>query len=321
MSCPTSGFLKDSNLNLLSSTLTEAEALHAYLSVIAPEYDIDSIVEGIVRSYPSPMDIFYYDHESSPFPIFEDKELLHNIASMKGYSALYHMYCKFRSYTYIDNEYIASIVAARFSSIISEQVWYFGMFDDGAITPLRYVSAGDFGQVMFGKKKPDENEDKPYHKFLTPFEQKMGVNTDLPIYECEGIIAELMGEIPLDPEDSDLGFFEMVEHEAKQQATLGRILTSVVVIHNHPRGTCLPSEEDDLATEELIPALAKNNPGIVLREHIVVGDDGLYFVYDHDYFPREGHSIRNKDRKRLKKRMDSFEKSENASKSLMNNMY
>ena len=47
-----------------------------------------------------------------------------------------------------------------------------------------------------------------------------------------------------------------------------------LLIHNHPNATCLPSNNDKEVTE-IIEHVA-NLLGVVLVDHLIVGEDGIY---------------------------------------------
>ena len=49
---------------------------------------------------------------------------------------------------------------------------------------------------------------------------------------------------------------------------------SIVVVHNHPSGICLPSARDDSATAQI--ALICKLSGIDLYDHVIVGDGDAY---------------------------------------------
>lgn len=53
----------------------------------------------------------------------------------------------------------------------------------------------------------------------------------------------------------------------------------VVVAHNHPDAPCSPSPEDDRFTAQLQLLCSLN--GIKLRDHIIVGNDGMYSYFTH----------------------------------------
>ena len=58
---------------------------------------------------------------------------------------------------------------------------------------------------------------------------------------------------------------------------------SVVVCHNHPGGSCLPSRDDDSITFDIRNALQPL--GIVLLDHVIVSRFGFYSYRQHEYEP------------------------------------
>lgn len=48
----------------------------------------------------------------------------------------------------------------------------------------------------------------------------------------------------------------------------------VLLGHNHPSGSCMPSREDDKCTQEIMKLL--NTLGMQLYDHIIVGADGVF---------------------------------------------
>lgn len=52
---------------------------------------------------------------------------------------------------------------------------------------------------------------------------------------------------------------------------------SLILVHNHPSGDPSPSQEDDAITSRI--ACAGALLGIILLDHIVIGDGGRYFSY------------------------------------------
>lgn len=64
----------------------------------------------------------------------------------------------------------------------------------------------------------------------------------------------------------------------------------VVLIHNHPEGPALPSPEDDMTTELLRNAGAML--GIVLLDHLIIGEDGYYSYVERERLPAPRPSAR-----------------------------
>ena len=65
---------------------------------------------------------------------------------------------------------------------------------------------------------------------------------------------------------------------------VGRVLiahspSGIVVAHNHPQDSCRPSVQDDRFTAELQLFCSLNK--IKLRDHIIVGTDGMYSYFAH----------------------------------------
>ena len=56
---------------------------------------------------------------------------------------------------------------------------------------------------------------------------------------------------------------------------------SVVLCHNHPGGTFLPSRDDDAVTFDISKALA--SLGIVLLDHVIVSRFGFYSYRMHEH--------------------------------------
>jgi len=55
----------------------------------------------------------------------------------------------------------------------------------------------------------------------------------------------------------------------------------IVIAHNHPAGTCLPSRADVEATKDLTQVLAKME--IELTDHIIIGRDGVASMRENGY--------------------------------------
>ena len=53
---------------------------------------------------------------------------------------------------------------------------------------------------------------------------------------------------------------------------------SVLLAHNHPGGSCYPSREDNLSTTQMDDILYKID--VVLEDHIIIGEDGVYSILD-----------------------------------------
>ena len=54
--------------------------------------------------------------------------------------------------------------------------------------------------------------------------------------------------------------------------------SAVVLAHNHPSGVALPSEEDQIATQQVREALA--TIGVVMVDHIIVADNDFVSMAD-----------------------------------------
>lgn len=50
--------------------------------------------------------------------------------------------------------------------------------------------------------------------------------------------------------------------------------SKIILAHNHPNESCMPSESDDIATSKIIDWLNEN--GIQLVDHIIIGNDGAF---------------------------------------------
>ena len=59
--------------------------------------------------------------------------------------------------------------------------------------------------------------------------------------------------------------------------------SQIIIAHNHPAGSCKPSDPDMMATEKLRKSFAAF--GITLCDHVVVGNDGSAFVISKRYVP------------------------------------
>ncbi|MBR7064382.1 MAG: hypothetical protein IKI31_04480, partial [Treponema sp.] len=55
---------------------------------------------------------------------------------------------------------------------------------------------------------------------------------------------------------------------------------ALIVCHNHPSGSCEPSEEDILATQNLIDA--SKIIGISLLDHIIINRDSYFSFLEHN---------------------------------------
>ncbi len=295
---------------LIVEPLTEFEATRLFFELAAHEYDPAPLVSRVMEKFSKPFDVFFTVSDEDTDPIFEDPDLMLNISLVKSWSASYSFAASFISYNYLGTDYIARILNSRFISILGEQVWYIGVFQDESSTPLRYIASGNFDEVIFGKKSSDEKKAKRKkpHIFHLTEKQMLGIDTTNPAYEFEGIFAEAFGEEPITPEAQQLDFFEMLDMEAQMQEKYGKLLQSVAVIHNHPNGSCMPSEDDIETTEKLTKAITKVRSSLGLKDHIIIGTDGIYFSVSGMYYPKEGHSIREKDKKRLAKLSDEIEK-------------
>lgn len=51
-----------------------------------------------------------------------------------------------------------------------------------------------------------------------------------------------------------------------------------MLAHNHPGGSCYPSREDNLSTTQMDDILYKID--VVLEDHIIIGEDGVYSILD-----------------------------------------
>lgn len=58
---------------------------------------------------------------------------------------------------------------------------------------------------------------------------------------------------------------------------------SVIMLHNHPSGLCLPSEEDNKTTVRVIRALSA--VGITLFDHIIITGDSYHSMFSNNEFP------------------------------------
>jgi DNA repair protein RadC len=54
---------------------------------------------------------------------------------------------------------------------------------------------------------------------------------------------------------------------------------SIIMVHNHPSGDLLPSQEDAEITKRLVKA--GDIMGINLLDHIIIGDNGFYSFREH----------------------------------------
>lgn len=59
--------------------------------------------------------------------------------------------------------------------------------------------------------------------------------------------------------------------------------SQVIVAHNHPRGTARPSAEDMLTTRSIVEIIKKL--GVTVVEHLVVANDGVFFILEDRFFP------------------------------------
>ncbi len=59
--------------------------------------------------------------------------------------------------------------------------------------------------------------------------------------------------------------------------------TVVIITHNHPRGTEIPSQEDRQVTRNIFNVLDKS--GVYLADHIIVGMDGTYSMAENKTLP------------------------------------
>lgn len=68
------------------------------------------------------------------------------------------------------------------------------------------------------------------------------------------------------------------------RAALEQNAAAVIFAHNHPSGDPEPSKEDVAVTRELMGALRVM--GIVVHEHLVIGDNGYFSFADHGYIAK-----------------------------------
>ncbi len=72
---------------------------------------------------------------------------------------------------------------------------------------------------------------------------------------------------------------------------LAQSAAAVIFAHNHPSGDPEPSKEDVSITKRLIQAC--NVMGIVVHEHLVIGDNAYFSFADHGYIKRLNRSLDN----------------------------
>ncbi len=71
--------------------------------------------------------------------------------------------------------------------------------------------------------------------------------------------------------------FNIINKIAEKRSTV------VILTHNHPRGTELPSREDRQLTRSLFSVLDKS--GVYLADHVIVGMDGVYSMAENKSCP------------------------------------
>ncbi len=76
-----------------------------------------------------------------------------------------------------------------------------------------------------------------------------------------------------------------------------KFIRRALLVHNHPNSSCYPSESDMKNTLLLIEFFGDIN--VNLWEHIVIGNNGVFFMMAGRYVPREGHNLTNRDLKRI----------------------
>ncbi|MBQ7879937.1 MAG: hypothetical protein IJ317_04745 [Clostridia bacterium] len=65
-----------------------------------------------------------------------------------------------------------------------------------------------------------------------------------------------------------------VEPEFFLKLLLPHSPSGIVIVHNHPKGTCAPSQRDDATTEHLKKLCQLHN--VLFCDHFVYGSDGIY---------------------------------------------
>ncbi|MCH5325090.1 MAG: DNA repair protein [Eubacterium sp.] len=71
--------------------------------------------------------------------------------------------------------------------------------------------------------------------------------------------------------------FALINKIAEKRCTI------VIITHNHPRGTEIPSQEDRQITRNLFNVLDKS--GVYLADHVIVGMDGIYSMAENKICP------------------------------------
>ncbi|MCU0666975.1 MAG: DNA repair protein RadC [Candidatus Omnitrophica bacterium] len=70
-------------------------------------------------------------------------------------------------------------------------------------------------------------------------------------------------------------------------SALQKFAASIICVHNHPSGSCLPSDEDKQFTKEL--AQAANVLQIKLLDHVIIGGENYYSFLDSGLFDQTGN--------------------------------
>lgn len=68
-----------------------------------------------------------------------------------------------------------------------------------------------------------------------------------------------------------------VRSEEINRYIVGIMPNGIVAAHNHPEGTCRPSEEDDRFTAQLMMTCSLNN--VKFYDHLITGKDGVYSYF------------------------------------------
>ncbi|MCL2693923.1 MAG: hypothetical protein FWE60_02320 [Oscillospiraceae bacterium] len=82
--------------------------------------------------------------------------------------------------------------------------------------------------------------------------------------------------------DGDFGRVEIPLRALLQQVFKAKC-NRIVISHNHPSGSCIPSAKDSNCTLELHAFLSKMD--IELVDHVITGEDGVWSMREHDNCP------------------------------------
>jgi DNA repair protein RadC len=117
-----------------------------------------------------------------------------------------------------------------------------------------------FTRQEFSEFIKAEYADLPYEKFDAYL-----LDAENRIFDCKRFSIGADGKVRV---DTEIFTREIVEAEP----------SGVVLVHNHPKGNCQPSMQDDTTTETCASICAFHN--ILLCDHLICAKNGVYSYYE-----------------------------------------